>query len=284
SSLYLKKRFSHKYNIDLESLEYFLNLLIKKDIYPINIFQLKLSEKQTYYLFEGDRKEIFIREIIEDFFEKKFHHALLKSKDSLKESTIKITSEEISEIVTIIIKEYKIFNKEYKSSIIEFVKDYIKFLAIKYEEKKMVRGFESLISSFTINILEGSHNLYLEKLNKNQVKGSIEVKSNEKAKELQENLKKINREIKNQPENHKLLLEKSKLLRKLDLYDEAISIYLNLLNSRDPEIKNYKIFMNLALSYLGKLELENAIITLTDGIKLYPENSELYGLKADLLS
>ncbi len=278
-----KKDFSLKYSIALETLEYFLNLIIKKEIYPINFFVLKLSKKQIYYVFEGDKKEIFLKVIIEDFLEKKFHHDLIESKKTSLKNTFTISIDEISEIVSIIINEYKLFDERFKTSLIEFMKNYLKHLIIKYEKVNVIRGFESLISSFSINILADSQNLYLEKLNKNQVMGSIQVKSNERIKELQENLKKIKIEIKTRPEDHKLLLEKGTLLRKLDLYEEAINLYLSLLNSRDPVIKSYKIFMDLALSYLGKYELENAIITLTDGIKLYPENSDLYGFKADIL-
>jgi tetratricopeptide (TPR) repeat protein len=140
------KDFSKKYEIERVTLDYYINEIVEKDLYPIKFFTLDTSEHKHYYFQSDSKMEKMLRNITEDHITKSTYLNKLFARPINLNSIVNGILNESCETI---------FNNGLRESLREFLPEYINYLAYKIEtETKLIDTFDKLEGIIWQNIYE----------------------------------------------------------------------------------------------------------------------------------
>ena len=136
------EEFSLKYGIKKTTLDFFVDKIVEEHIYPIKFFKIVVEDDKNYYFQANGELEKILNAIVEKHITKftylnKFH--------STSEDGSKII--DIEQVLNQILKNISgfLFNEKLKSSLKNFLPEYINYLAYKIEtEKKLIYSTDKL--------------------------------------------------------------------------------------------------------------------------------------------
>ena len=120
------KEFANRYGIKQSKLEYYVDEIVEKNIYPIKFFTLKSSPESIYYFQENGKLESMLRTITENHITKFTYLNRLFSRAFDAFTIEKAVLEEICGYL---------FDKALRDSFRKFLPSYINYLAYKIEVK-----------------------------------------------------------------------------------------------------------------------------------------------------
>jgi tetratricopeptide (TPR) repeat protein len=252
--------FSKNYNIKKTTLDYYIDEISAGKIYPSRFFKLNQPSGEQYYFQSDGRIERILRVITENEINKVTYLNKLFSKTTPDLPIIDMNSI-INEIVS---KSSEIlFNKDLKKSLVDFLPEYITFLAYKIEIKKELKEtfdklegiiWQNIMDIFQTEILKNLEDQYEEKVNS------------------------INKEIELNPENIELYYAKIRILIYFNQYQESIKLLEELLDTFPENGKDIKI---LKAAVFKKMQnIEEGFDIINDLIQHFPEDNDLMCYKA----
>ena len=125
--------FSERYNINQLDLEFNIRKIVEKDVYPTKFFKIETGKDKLYYFQANEKLEKVLSAITEDYITKFTY--LNKLYESSSKETLTLTLESTVDAILDEICE-SLFNKNLKSSLRDFLPDYINYLAYKMETQK----------------------------------------------------------------------------------------------------------------------------------------------------
>ena len=155
------------------------------------------------------------------------------------------------------------FNENLKPSIINFLPDYIKYLAYKIETKKDLKA--------SYDKLEGIIWQNITDIFQSQISENLEN-------QYEEQIKEIDKRIERNPENLDLYYLKIKVLIYFNQYQETIKLIDNLLELFPNSEKDIKVLKAAVLRRMQKIEAGLDIIN--DLIREFPGDNDLICYKA----
>lgn len=263
------EKFSEKFNIDKLTLEYHLREIIEKKE-PKIFFKLKYKYwDDIYYFRENEKLEKNIRAILEDSLKKAI---LFDTNPNL--STYRILKE--------ICNVKNLINKNLKSALRPFVKEYVKFLEDKIIKHRQIIGVTRKIKDFKLKLLgfkkykedlineskkKKRHRLYYGSLVIIEPKEPLFLNRDiEKEKEIES----IDEDLKIRPYDINLYIRKSKILCDvLFRFKDALKVVQEGLNIDDKEIS---LYINKAMILRNLGEYDDALKTIEQAHLLDPQN------------
>ncbi|MHA2430277.1 MAG: hypothetical protein ACXACC_04490 [Promethearchaeota archaeon] len=125
------KDFSHKYNIKLGTLNYFVQKIVEEDLYPIKFFKLEVDGSGYFYFREEEKFEKMLYLIVDENIEK-FSY-LNKLEPDIPDEQKKIQTINLLENILSDISN-KLFDIKIKSSILGLLQEYVPFLYLKFQK------------------------------------------------------------------------------------------------------------------------------------------------------
>ncbi|MFX1584179.1 MAG: hypothetical protein ACFFDL_06255 [Promethearchaeota archaeon] len=245
--------FSNKYSIEKSKLEYYVNEIVDKKIYPINFFKLILPQNEYYYFQEDDRVEIMLRAITEEHITKFTYLNKLFSK-----------SLDLGIILNNILDDIcgLLFNESFKESLSEFLREYINYLAYKIEAKVEFKE--------RMDKLEGI--IWQDMMELFQSQSSEDLKD-----QFEEKVREIDKKIASDPDNIDLYNSKISIL----LYYEQLEDVLQLLDEMLEIFHESEIDIKMKkASVLRRMrEIESGLDIINELLEQYPENYDLLNYK-----
>ena len=254
------KEFSEIYKIKKTTLDFFIEEISEGKIYPIRFFKLRKSLDEQYYFQSDGALEKMLRVITENEITKASHLNKLFSKSGSNIRTIDM--DPIIEDITNRSCEL-LFHKGLKTSLEEFLPDYIKYLAYKIETKKELKeSYDKLEGIIWQNITE----IFQSQIPEN-LEDSYEVQ-----------IKEINKKIEKEPKNIDLYYLKIRIFIYFNQYHEAMNQLDSLLDIFPESERDIKILKAVVLRRTRNIEAGLAIINKL--IQKYPEDNDLICYKA----
>jgi predicted transcriptional regulator len=284
------EEFSKSYGIKDTKLEYYIDEIVESNIYPVKFFKLSVPPDMDFYFQENERIEVILRAITEDRITKFTYLNKLFSR------TINIT-DEVEAIIEDACKT--IFDKKLKESLLEFLPNYIKYLAYKIERKVELKEtfdkLEGIIWQDMADIfqpsLEGIRGQYeqdvkeiTEEINLNPDNIDLyysKIKILIYYEEYNEILVTIDEMHDNFPENEKdIQIKRASILRRMQNIEAGLEIIDNLIKKypKDSDLLNYKAYW---LQYLD--EKEESFEIMRDLIDKFPENGTYHDTYGEIL-
>ena len=127
------KDFALEYDINLTTLNFFIEKIVEDNIYPIRFFKLNSSDKYTYYIQAEERLEKMLNVIIEDYI-RKFTYLSKFQKASGVQYHIPNINELLEDITSDMCSN--LFHEGLKPALKKFIPEYIEHLAYKFESEK----------------------------------------------------------------------------------------------------------------------------------------------------
>ncbi len=245
--------FSNKYNIEKSKLEYYVDEIVDKKIYPINFFKLILPQNEYYYFQEDDRVEIMLRAITEEHITKFTYLNKLFSKSLDIDTIINNILDDICGLL---------FNESFKESLSEFLHEYINYLAYKIEAKVEFKE--------RMDKLEGI--IWQDMMELFQSQSSEDLKD-----QFEEKVREIDKKIASHPDNIDLYNSKISIL----LYYEQLEDVLQLLDEMLEIFHESEIDIKMKkASVLRRMrEIESGLDIINELLEQYPENYDLLNYK-----
>ncbi|MFW9894466.1 MAG: tetratricopeptide repeat protein [Candidatus Thorarchaeota archaeon] len=283
--------FSKKYRINETKLEYYVDEIIENNIYPIKFFKLSVSPNSNYFFQENEKLELMLRAIAED------HITKFTYLNKLFSRTVDIKNK-MEDILNDVCEA--LFDKKLKSSLREFLPDYIKYLAYKIEAKVELKEtldklegiiWQDMADIFQAQTVEGVRGQFVQDLEEiaNQIKSDPDnidlyyskIKILIYYEEYNEILITLDEMSDLFPESEKeIKIRRASVLRRmqdieagLDIIEELIQEYPD-----DPDLLNYKAYW---LQYLDKEEESLSVIQ--DLVKSFPENGTYHDTYGEIL-
>ena len=251
--------FSQIYEIKKVTLEYYVGEISEGKIYSLKFFNLKKSSGELYYFPSNGSLERILCVITENEITKISYLNKLFSKSR---AAIALSMESI--LIEIIDKSCKfLFHKDLGEPLRKFLPEYIKYLAYKFEIKKDLKdSYDKLEGLIWQNITD---------LIDSQTYRDLEEQCREKS-------KKIDRELKSDPNNINLYYLKLKQLIYFNQYKDAIEL-LSEVSEIFPE--NDKDINLLKAVVLRRMQIiQEGLDIINKLIKKYPEDNSLLSYKA----
>ncbi|MFX1480666.1 MAG: hypothetical protein ACFFCI_21460 [Promethearchaeota archaeon] len=241
--------FSKKYRIKENTLTYYIDQIVENELYPIKFFQLKVLPDKIYYFQENEKLEVMLRAITEE------HITMLTYLNRLFSTTINKNI-----IIDKILVESceKLFKSELEESLKEFLPDYINYLAYKIEAEHEFTGIEDKLEEIiwqdVVDIFQEDETQY------------------------EQELIKIEKKIKANPQKIELYYSKIKIWMYLGHYDEILNYLDELIdifpeNEMDIKIKKASILKRIN-------ELDAGFQLIQELLQKYPKNKDLLIYKA----
>ena len=251
--------FSQIYEIKKVTLEYYVGEISEGKIYSLKLFNLKKSSGELYYFPSNGSLERILRVITENEITKISYLNKLFSKSR---AAIALSMESI--LLEIIDKSCKfLFHKDLGEPLRKFLPEYLKYLAYKFEIKKDFKD--------SYDKLEGLIWQSITDLIDSQTYRDLEEQCREKS-------KKIDRELKSDPDNINLYYLKLKQLIYFNQYKDAIEL-LSEVSEIFPE--NDKDINLLKAVVLRRMQIiQEGLDIINKLIKKYPEDNSLLSYKA----
>ncbi len=246
--------FADKYEIKRTKLSYYIDEIVENQIYPIKIFKLNLPNGKSYYFQENETLEMMLRAITEKFIKKSTYLSQLKSRGiELKNIEQNIISEACS----------KIFNPNMKEALMQFLPEYMDYLAYKMEAKIELREtYDKLEAIIWQNMMDALQTREVE-VEKVSFKGSIQE---------------IDKLLKSEPNNIELYLSKCAILKYYNKYDELLDLLDDMLQSFPDLEVDLSLKKADVLKLMGDL---NAGYEILENLShKYPEDIKLQMYKA----
>lgn len=252
--------FSKIYKIKKTTLDYYIDEISEGKIYPLRFFKITQPSGEQYYFQSDGKLERILRVIIENQITKVTYLNKLFSKPTPKTPTIDLES-----ILNGIADKSceSLFNKDLNTALREFLPDYIKDLAYKIETKRELKE--------TYDKLEGIIWQNITDIFQLQTSENLE-------KHYEEQMKRIDNEIKLKPENLDLYYLKIRILIYFNQYQEAIKLLDNLLELFPESEKDIKILTAIVLKRTQNIKAGLEIIN--DLIQKFPKDKDLICYKA----
>ncbi len=248
------EEFSTEYEIEIETLNYYVLEIVDKQFLQIKFFKLTIPPDSHYYFQENERLEIILRAITEDYITKYTYLNKLFSRTVDLTSTINQILVDACDIL---------FDSGLKDSVKEFLPKYIKYLAFKIEAKKEFK----------------EENDKLEGIIWQDIPEIFQLKSSEILKDqYEEEIKKFNVKIKKDPENLDLYNSKLSILIYYNQYDDVLEL-LDEMFEIFPE-KEKGMRMKKASILRTMKELDAGLNIINDLSEKYPEDNDLLNYKA----
>ena len=248
------KEFSTIYGIKDSKLHYYIDEIIENQIFPIKFFKITAKSDMYFYFQEGERLEIMLRAITEDFITKFTYLNKLFSRSLDIKNTI---NEILDDICTIL------FHEDLKEPLNKFLPKYINYLAYKIEAKVELKE--------TYDKLEGI--IWQDMIDIFQAKNIEGLQDDYKAE-----IEKIDEGIEKTPENLDLYNSKIRILIYYNQFDDVLELLdtmLEIFPKDELDIKMKKA------SVLRRMQEVNAGLgIINDLIDSYPENTDLINYKA----
>ena len=246
--------FSNEYGIKKSKLEYYVDEIVDNNKYPTKFFKFGISADNYYYFQENERLEIMFRAITEDYITKFTYLNKLFSRTVDLTSTLNHILDDVCEIL---------FDNGLKDSLKEFLPEYINYLAYKIEAKEEFKEPNDKLKGI---IWQDIPEIF-QSQNVEAFKGQFE-----------EQIKKLDTEIKKNPKNLDLYNSKLTILVYYNQYDDALSLLdemITIFPEREQDIKMKKASVLKSMKALGAgLEIINELF------EKYPENNDLLNYKA----
>ncbi len=249
-----KNDFSKKFGIKDSKLEYYIDEIIENQIYPIKFFKLTVSPDMVYYFQEQERLEIMLQTITEEHITKFTYLNKLFSRSMDIRATLDDILEDICNFL---------FDEELKNSLVEFLPEYVNYLAYKIEAKVELKE--------TFDKLEGI--IWQDMIDIFHTRRSGDLKE-----QYEDKIRQIDKEIEQNPDNLELYNSKIKILiyyeqlnDVLQLLDEMLEIFPD--NETDIKMKKASV-LRMMRGVRAGLEIINELI------EKYPENNDLLNYKA----
>ncbi len=245
--------FSNKYRIEKSKLEYYVDEIVNKKIYPINFFKLILPQNEYYYFQEDDRVEVMLRAITEEHITKFTYLNKLFSKSLDLRTIINNILDDICGLL---------FNESFKESLSEFLHEYINYLAYKIEAKVEFKE--------RMDKLEGI--IWQDMMELFQSQSSEDLKN-----QFEEKVREIDKKIASDPDNIDLYNSKISIL----LYFEQLEDVLQLLNEMLEIFHESEIDIKMKkASVLRRMrDIESGLDIINELLEQYPENYDLLNYK-----
>ena len=251
--------FSQIYEIKKVTLEYYVGEISEGKIYSLKFFKLKRSSKEHYYFPSNGSLERMLRVITENEITKTSYLNKLFSKSK---TATALSMAPILKEITNKSCDY-LFHTDLSESLRTFLPEYIKYLAYKFEIKKDFKdSYDKLEGLIWQNITD---------LIDSQTYRDLEEQCREKS-------KKIDREIKLDPEDINLYYLKLKQLIYFNQYNDAIELLGKMLENFQEHEKDILLFKAVILRRMQIIKEGLEIIDRL--IKKYPEDSSLLSYKA----
>ncbi|MFX1569108.1 MAG: hypothetical protein ACFFCV_12155 [Promethearchaeota archaeon] len=249
-----KNDFSKKFGIKKSKLEYYIDEIVENQIYPIKFFKLTVSPETVYYFQEQERLEIMLQTITEEHITKFTYLNKLFSRSMDIRATLDDILEDICNFL---------FDEELKNSLVEFLPEYVNYLAYKIEAKvELKETFDKLEGIIWQDMIDIFHTRRLGDLKE----------------QYEDIIKQIDKEIEQNPDNLELYNSKIKVLiyyeqldEVLQLLDEMLEIFPD--NETDIKMKKASV-LRMMRGVRAGLEIINELI------EKYPENNDLLNYKA----
>ncbi|MFX1468953.1 MAG: hypothetical protein ACFFB8_09835 [Promethearchaeota archaeon] len=254
------EEFAEKYNIKKTILDYYIDEISAGKIYPLRFFKLKLSPDREYYFQSDGAIEKMVRVITENKITKVSYLNKLFSRSTPDMAIIDIKAiiNEIAEKSC----EF-LFNKDLKPLLIEFLPEYIKYLAYKIETKRELKEtydklegiiWQNITDVFQIQISENLKNQY------------------------EEQIKEIDKEIELNPENLDLYFSKIRILIYFNQYKQTITLLDEMLEILPESKRDIKLLKAVVFRRMQNVEAGLEIIESL--IERYPKDNDLLSYKA----
>lgn len=252
--------FSKTYKIKKTTLDYYIDQISEGKIYPLRFFKLKRPSGEQYYFQSDGRLERILRVIAENEITKITYLNKLFSEPSPHVPTIDMKS-----IINDIINKSCefLFNKDLKGSLIEFLPEYIKYLAYKIETKKELKE--------TYDKLEGIIWQNITGIFQAEISQSLEN-------QYEEQINKIDNEIELNPDNLELYYSKIRILMYFNQYQEAIELLEEMLELFPESEKDIKMLKAAVFKRMQNLKAGLEIIN--ELIEKFPNDNDLICYKA----
>ncbi|MFX1587523.1 MAG: hypothetical protein ACFFC1_05150, partial [Promethearchaeota archaeon] len=245
--------FSNKYSIEKSKLEYYVNEIVDKKIYPINFFKLILPQNEYYYFQEDDRVEIMLRAITEEHITKFTYLNKLFSKSLDLRTIINNILDDICGLL---------FNESFKESLSEFLREYINYLAYKIEAKVEFKE--------RMDKLEGI--IWQDMMELFQSRSSEDLKG-----QFEEKVREIDKKIASDPDNIDLYNSKISILLYYEQLEDVLQLLdkmLEIFHESESDIKMKKA------SVLRRMrDIESGLDIINELLEQYPENYDLLNYK-----
>jgi len=127
----LPEDFSHKYDIKIGTLNYFVQNIVEEDLYPAKFFKLAVDGSGNYYFREEEKFEKMLYLIVDENIEKFSYLNKLEPDipvEQKKLQTLNLFENILSDIGN------KLFEIKIKSSVLSFLQGYIRFLYLKFQK------------------------------------------------------------------------------------------------------------------------------------------------------
>ena len=245
--------FSRTFKIKESKLNYYIDEIIENQIFPMKFFKI-LSGELIYYFQEGERLEIMLRAITEDYITKFTYLNKLFSRPLNIRNTINEILEDICSLL---------FHEDLKEPLRKFLPQYINYLAYKIEAKVELKE--------TYDKLEGI--IWQDMIDIFQTKTIEDLQE-----DYMEEIRKIDKQINSDPENLDLYNSKIRILIYYNQFDEVLSLLDEMLEIFPEE--ELDIGMKKA-SVLRRMQEINAGLEIIDDlIEKYPKKNDLISYKA----
>lgn len=257
--------FSKNYNINLVKLNFMILRIVDEELFPTKFFKLEVDAK-LYYFQVNERLERMLKAIVEDHVTKFTYFNNLG--DHL-EKVPPLTIESIIKSILGDVIEF-LFKPGLKPALIEFLPEYINYLAYKIERKRKLLDTYDKLEGLIWKEVQDIKILEEEMFDIDSY--ITPTKSFEKA------LNDINVAIKRKPKEIKLYYIKSKILMYFDKFKEAIVILDGILKDFSENDKEIKLKKASIYKRMRKLEEGHEIIE--ELIEKYPKDYDLLNYKA----
>jgi len=138
------EKFCLDYDLDLNTLNYFIQKIVDQDLYDTKFFKLEIFPNKELYIQENEKLERMLRALVDDKITKVTYLSKLN-----EGAGNKVSSMDIKSIINKIVNEgcVNIFHDDLKDAFRKFLPQYIKHLAYKIETEKKLATDESKLES-----------------------------------------------------------------------------------------------------------------------------------------
>ena len=251
--------FSQIYEIKKVTLEYYIGEISEGKIYSLKFFNLEISLGELYYFPSNGSLDRMLRVITENEITKisYLNKLFSKSKSATNLSMESILNEIIDKVRNFL------FHKDLGESLKKFLPEYIKYLAYKFEIKKDFRD--------SYDKLEGLIWQDITDLIDSQTYRDLEEQCREKS-------KKIDKELKSNPDNINLYYLKLKQLIYFNQYNNAIELLNKMLHNFPENDKDINLLKAVVLRRMQIIQ--EGLDIINELIKKYPDDNSLLSYKA----
>ncbi len=289
------ERFAKKYEIEIETLNFFLKEIVEKNQFSALFFKLNVKPNKIYYFQADEEIELRLRAIVENVI-KKLRFLKIALKDQMDNASLL----NIKEIVEMILNKVSgiIFNKALRSSLIHFLPSYIEHLKYMIEEQEISEKPQDKLKSLAFRDVPSISKRkriesQLERSGieddvpiKSEIKFEFSTKPDKNLEYMEMVLEDLDIIIKNNPEEIKYYHKKVELLLKLKFYEEGLEtiektiVLEKILETTEPKSVSYLLKAQV-LSKLNKYR--EALDAINKAIEFTPDWHFYYHLKAEIL-